>query len=67
MHLPPPNGITLGNVKVFPETVSKCALLYEEFEALMTTQSDYRNPVAENGAPLFVEPVQNHNNPFNNN
>ena len=64
---PPANGKTLGNVKVFPETVSKCALLYEEFEALTTTQSDYRNSVAKNSAPLLVEPIQNHNNLFNNN
>ena len=24
---------------------------------------NFENPVAENGAPLFVEPVQNHNDP----
>ena len=28
---------------------------------------NFENPVAENGAPLFVEPVQNHNNPLNDN
>ena len=67
MGLPPPSKITLGNVQVFPETVSRCALLYEEFEALATTQSDFRNPVAGNSAPLFVKPIQNHNNPFNDN
>ena len=41
--------------------------LYLEYEALNNTQPNFGNPVAENGAPLFVKPVQNHNNPFNDN
>ena len=46
----------------FPEAVSK-AKLYEEYE-LNSSQPNFGNPVAENGAPLFVEPIQNHNNPY---
>ena len=52
--------------KNFPKAVSKTQL-YLEYEALNNTQPNFGNLVAKNGAPLFVEPVQNHNNPFNNN
>ena len=49
----------------FPKAVSR-AQLYLEYE-LNSSQPNFENPVAENGAPLFVEPVQNHNNPYNDN
>ena len=49
------------------DTVSDRQQLYEAHERLITTQPNFGNPVAKNSAPLFVEPVQNHNNPFNDN
>ena len=50
-----------------PDSVSDCQQLYKAHEKLITTQPNFENLVAENGAPLFVEPIQNHNNPFGNN
>ena len=51
----------------FPEAVSDRQWLYEACKRLITPQPNFENPVAENSAPLFVEPVQNHNNPHNDN
>ena len=48
-------------------TVSNCQQLYEAHERLITIQPNFGNPVAKNSAPLFVKPVQNHNNPFKDN
>jgi hypothetical protein len=64
---PPPDGY-ISNVRVFPKSqVSHRSLLYLEFERLMATNKDFGNPIAENGESLFEAPVQNHNNPFNDN
>ena len=49
--------------ETFPEAVSDRQWLYEAHERLIKPQPNFENPVAENGAPLFIEPILNHNNP----
>ena len=51
-----------------PEIVSNNQSLYKTWESLCDHIQDMSNPWSkENGEPLFQEPLQNHENPFNMN
>ena len=70
VHPAPINPSIEGNIVVFPEVpVSNeeqlCA--YQRYELTYKPQMDFSNPINKNGEHMFVQPVLNHNNPYNRN